>query len=231
MGYTAQDENLFDKKIKVTLDRYDNLRNDYNEIIKNYNGVNLIVDNPTASAYPYLNEKIGDSSIPKEYRDRKYLSFINESEVDKEFNGGESGSFDITKGFYKIVLIGGGSGGIAYGMIEGHHFTIEDGITNGKLTTTGGSVVGGQIIGGTQIGNAIINAMIIGGTAIGGTTIGGDTSGGQLIPSKNAVSPVQKPHSSVIDCEEQNKKIQEELNSHINNSNTISDTEAIKIQI
>lgn len=118
MGYAAQDENLFDKKIKVTLDRYDNLRNDYNEIIKNYNGVNLIVNNPTASAYPYLNEKIGDSSIPKEYRDRKYLSFINESEVDKEFNGGESGSFDITKGFYKIVLIGGGSGGIAYGSTD-----------------------------------------------------------------------------------------------------------------
>ena len=38
---------------------------------------------------------------------------------------------------------GSASGGIAYGMIEGHHFTIEDGSTNGKLTTTGGSVVGG----------------------------------------------------------------------------------------
>ena len=126
---------------------------------------------------------------------------------------------------------GSANGGIAYGMIEGHQFTIEDGITTGKLTTTGGSVVGGQIIGGTQIGNAIINAMIVGGTAIGGTTIGGNTSGGQLIPSKNAVSPVQKPHSSVINCEEQNKKIQEELNSHINKSNTDPDSISMKIPI
>ena len=73
--------------------------------------------------------------------------------------------------------------------------------------------------------------MIVGGTAIGGTTIGGDTSGGQLIPSKNAVSPVQKPHSSVIDWEEQNKKIQEELNSNINKSNINPDSISMKIQI
>lgn len=118
MGYTAQDENLFSNKIKVTLDRYDDLRKDYDNVILNYNGINLIIDNPTASAYPFLNEKRKDSSIPKEYRDKKYLSFKNESEVYKEFHDGEEGNFDVTKGFYKIVLIGAGSGGIAYGSTD-----------------------------------------------------------------------------------------------------------------
>lgn len=138
MAYTANDENLYDKKLKVTLDRYNKLRKDYDDVILNYNGINLIINNPTASAYPYLNienkennENKKNTSIAKEYRDKKYLSFKNESEINKEFHNGEEGSFDVVKGFYKIVLIGGGSGGIAYGSTD----------ECGSRTGNGGAVI------------------------------------------------------------------------------------------
>lgn len=118
MGYTAKDENLFSNKNKVTLDRYNKLRSDYENVIKNYNGINLIIDNPTALSYPYLNTKQKSTEIAKKYRDKKYISNSNSS-YEKIGVAGETKTEDIQKGFYKIVLIGAGSGGIAYGKISG----------------------------------------------------------------------------------------------------------------
>jgi len=116
MGYDAKDENLFSGKNKLTLDRYNKLRSDYDNVIKNFNGINLIIDNPTASGYPYQNEKQTSTTIDKKYRDKKYLSFKNESDFTTKIitTPQTNKTFNINAGFYEIVLIGAGSGGTFY---------------------------------------------------------------------------------------------------------------------
>ena len=113
MGYKAKDENLFNKKNKITLDRYNKLRSDYDDVIKNYNGINLIIDNPTATGYPYSNTKQQSTFIEKKYRDKKYLSFKNESNFSCEFTEHGTYEFDIPKGYYEVTMLSAGSGGFA----------------------------------------------------------------------------------------------------------------------
>ena len=112
MGYRASDESSYNKN-KITLDRYDKLRSDYDDVIKNFNGINLILDNPTATGYPYANITQNNSYIDKKYRDRKYLSFKNESTVEYEFTKHGTHEFDIPKGYYEVTMLSAGSGGFA----------------------------------------------------------------------------------------------------------------------
>lgn len=118
MGYNAEDENLFSKKNKITLERYTNLINEYKTVVRNYNGILRILDNPTASAYPYQNIKKSSTNIDKKYRDKKYISIDNESTYNKTITTYNEESFDVTPGYYKISLISGGSGGL---VLYGNH--------------------------------------------------------------------------------------------------------------
>lgn len=118
MSFVAKDENEFSKKNKVTLERYDKLRSDYDNVILNFNGINRIIDNPTAYGYPYQNKKQASTAIAKKYRDRKYFSVKNPSQIDKEFTASGTHEFDVTQGYYNIKLISGGAGGL---VLYGNH--------------------------------------------------------------------------------------------------------------
>ena len=112
MPFIADDEDLFSNKSKITIDRYNNLRNEYNTVVKNYNGIVKIIDNPTASYYPYQNIKQSSTYIEKNYRDKKYLSFQNNSSLHYEKATSGTLSFDITSGYYQMILMSGGAGGL-----------------------------------------------------------------------------------------------------------------------
>ena len=88
------------------------------------------------------------------------------------------------------VVYGTATGGTATGCIDGKSYTIEDGTTTGKITTTGGTLVGGTIIGGTKVGRTIVNAVIQGGVYTNGTTTGGDTKDGTIIAGRSDVTPI-----------------------------------------
>lgn len=118
MGYNAEDEDLFSNKNKIVKDRYDNLRSELKNAIKNYNGINVIFDNSTASAYPYINQRQENTFIEQRFRDRKYIGYEEPSQINYEFTTPETREFDIAAGYYRITLIGAGSGGISINKIK-----------------------------------------------------------------------------------------------------------------
>ena len=113
----------FSNKEIIKLENYNKLREDYKKVIQNFNGICEVFDNKTPKNYPYADVKTSSRSIDKEYRDKKYISYNSGSEIQyiftdagdiKDPNDPSKSGFDITKGFYKIRVIGGGSGGISY---------------------------------------------------------------------------------------------------------------------
>ena len=113
----------FSNKEIIKLENYNKLREDYKKVIQNFNGICEVFDNKTPKNYPYADVKTSSRSIDKEYRDKKYISYISGSEIQyiftdvgdiKDPNDPSKSGFDITKGFYKIRVIGAGSGGISY---------------------------------------------------------------------------------------------------------------------
>lgn len=101
----------------IKLNDYESIRDKFSSLIKEWNGINMVLDNPTPLSYPYLNDadykkKHGNSTfIDKQYRDKKYISFRNSSDRHGEFSTPGEDSFDITSGFYLLKVLGAGSGG------------------------------------------------------------------------------------------------------------------------
>lgn len=112
------DKDDFSNKELIIKERYDNLIEDYKKTVQNYNGIVTVYDNPTATSYPYQNEKRSSTYINYEYRDRKYESFDDyQSTFNKEYEfNNETPIYTDTldKGYYEIIAIGAGSGGMIF---------------------------------------------------------------------------------------------------------------------
>ena len=97
---------------KILFSDYKKIKDDFKNVISNFNGINNIYDNPTPISFPNLNTKGQSTYIEQGYRDKKNLLFNNENSLSIEKKSSQSGTLNVKKGFYHLVLIGAGSGSI-----------------------------------------------------------------------------------------------------------------------
>ena len=100
------DKDDFSNKEIIKVENYNKLREDYKKVIQNFNGICEVFDNKTPKNYPYADVKTSSRSIDKEYRDKKYISYISGSDIQyiftdvgdiKDPNDPYKSGFDITK--------------------------------------------------------------------------------------------------------------------------------------
>ena len=107
------DDSGYSNKIKITLDKYNKLIDRYNDLSQRWNAIYFNKDDKSPINYY---GRYGDL-IPQNYRNKNKL-YIKDSDIDKKFNTGNDNTyaeykFDVTQGFYEIIMSGAGSGGLA----------------------------------------------------------------------------------------------------------------------
>lgn len=111
----ANKDEYSNKKI-ITKERYDELIQEYVRTVQKYNGIVTIYDNPTATSYPYQNDKQDTTYIKRDYRDTDKESFDDyQSSFSEDYiDPNETYIQTLNKGYYEITLIGAGSGGLSF---------------------------------------------------------------------------------------------------------------------